>query len=471
MALRAQAWMRTLATIAILASPSVCAAATPFFVSDTDVGEITNIFAVDPATGRLTPIVTIPAEEGEIISLAAATDNTLYAVAYFGDVLEITVNPPSVTPLGNIGQNFICGLAYSKGTLYAIDQDTEALSTIQLAPLQQTTVGVIHVGSTDGPVLDVDGGDIAQDGAGNWYLWTNAAQALYRLDVVDAVAIPVPDGASGLGTKTGLAFDYQGGGRLLGSSRPLDDLETLDTASGATIASVSLCLDCPTVYDLRYGDLASPRCTDEDRDGFFAEGGDCGPVDDCPAVANPDQADQDGDGIGDACDACPLDPANDADQDGVCGNVDNCPAVANPDQHDEDGDGIGDACDPDRDGDGVPNESDCAPDDPHAFAQPPEVAALAFGPGAATLSWSSAQRSAGSGTTYDVLRGDLSALPVGSGSSSCTASGAPDTTITDSETPAPGDGWWYVVRGHNVCGAGTYGFASDSTERASPACP
>ena len=34
----------------------------------------------------------------------------------------------------------------------------------------------------------------------------------------------------------------------------------------------------------------------------------------------------------------------DLDGDGVCGNVDNCPNVANPDQADSDGDGIGDAC-------------------------------------------------------------------------------------------------------------------------------
>jgi hypothetical protein len=80
---------------------------------------------------------------------------------------------------------------------------------------------------------------------------------------------------------------------------------------------------------------------DADADGV------CDENDNCPAVANSDQADSDGDGTGDACDICPLDAANDADNDGVCGNVDNCPADPNSDQADNDGDGQGNACDED----------------------------------------------------------------------------------------------------------------------------
>lgn len=124
--------------------------------------------------------------------------------------------------------------------------------------------------------------------------------------------------------------------------------------------------------------------TDSDGDGIPDE------EDNCPDVANPDQADLDGDGIGDACDPdidgdgidneedeCPREnpttdedgdgcedevtQPTDTDGDGIPDETDNCPNVANPGQEDLDGDGVGDACDPDIDGDGVLNEDDDCP--------------------------------------------------------------------------------------------------------------
>ena len=74
---------------------------------------------------------------------------------------------------------------------------------------------------------------------------------------------------------------------------------------------------------------------DDDEDGVpDAE-------DNCPWVANFDQADNDTDGAGDACD--------------------NCPSIPNPDQADRDFDGVGDACDSDNDNDSVPDASDNCP--------------------------------------------------------------------------------------------------------------
>jgi len=76
------------------------------------------------------------------------------------------------------------------------------------------------------------------------------------------------------------------------------------------------------------------QACDDDPDGDRV----VNPGDNCPVDPNPDQADNDGDGLGDVCDP-------DDDEDTVPDASDNCATTANADQKDTDGDGVGDPCD------------------------------------------------------------------------------------------------------------------------------
>jgi hypothetical protein len=127
---------------------------------------------------------------------------------------------------------------------------------------------------------------------------------------------------------------------------------------------------------------------------------------------------------------------------------------------------------PDGDADGVADVCDCAPSNPTAFSIPAAVTGLTLASDRTTVQWNSAAPGSGSGTVHDLVRGRLGELPVGGGGSeSCLASGTVGASAQDPSMPPVGDAYWYLVRGKNGCGIGTYGHASGGSEEISAACP
>jgi hypothetical protein len=161
--------------------------------------------------------------------------------------------------------------------------------------------------------------------------------------------------------------------------------------------------------------------------------------------------------------------ASDVDSDGIPDGTDRCPCVADPQQTDTDGDGLGNACDVDDDGDGVPDAADCAPLDPSVAAIPAGVGdtvrpgaspdEIVWGPAGAALAW-------------NVYRGVVDAVAPFTYGHVCHEGRSPDTATTDSEVPQNGAWFYYLVSAWNSCGEGTLGTASDGAPRpAVPACP
>ena len=196
--------------------------------------------------------------------------------------------------------------------------------------------------------------------------------------------------------------------------------------------------------------------------------------DNCAGVSNTNQLDGDADNVGNVCDNC-VSVSNtgqaDGDADTVGDVCDNCAAVVNLDQLDFDGDNLGDACDPDDDNDGVADGSDCAPLDPTLSGPPPEVAGVHVNKaGGTTLQWTS-----GGTGLHDVASGALAALRGDGnvGAATCAEDDVNGTSWTDVRPdPAPGGGYYYLVRRENVCGTGTYGQATGGSERVPvAACP
>ena len=114
---------------------------------------------------------------------------------------------------------------------------------------------------------------------------------------------------------------------------------------------------------------------------------------------------------------------------------------------------------------GVDDDCDGSADDVPRPAGSPSLAVTRLN-GSANLAWTALAGATG----YDIARGRIAELLADAGDYSqvgitCLGSRVPGLSLTDATLPAPGDGFWYLVRGADCGGAGTFDAADPGLVR------
>lgn len=219
--------------------------------------------------------------------------------------------------------------------------------------------------------------------SGQWYhacfVYNNDTMEIYRDGEMVASASENEDAIPQDRLPSGAIDVYVGGDSLSQTDGlSIDEVRIYDYVTSPTMISYDAMVvpfdterdgvgnnvdNCPMIKNPdqldNEGDGIGDACDDDDdNDGILDV------ADNCQFVYNPDQLDSDSDGLGDTCDNCP-DVSNpdqkDSDFDGVGDACDNCYLFPNPDQADNDSDGMGDVCDDDDDNDLVKDLADNCP--------------------------------------------------------------------------------------------------------------
>jgi hypothetical protein len=248
-----------------------------------------------------------------------------------------------------------------------------------------------EVGQTDGSqwtdysieVLSTESLPGPADGATFTFTFAVPQEGDPDFEATHKVNLLVGDFDTGTGT-AGLSLSVDGGTPVLATPITIGsedgritsvsaDVPWSEMTDGEVVAVIGLATDPFVAFD--YMHLSIGTYADSDGDDISNQ------LDNCQSVANPNQEDADGDGIGDHCDdndgdgSFTVDDCDDTNSSVYPGATEYCDAIDSNcndslvDQYpDTDGDGTPNCTDTDDDGDGDPDSSDCDPLDASIYA-------------------------------------------------------------------------------------------------------